>query len=421
MKNENLALAFNPAPSKIMHIDINSCFATIEQQANPLIREKPVVVAAYNSPNGTVLASSVEAKRFGIKTGMRVKDAKLFYPKVVVLTPDPWKYRNVHLALRKLVSSYTDDFHPKSIDEFVLNLSDYLDVSGKNIVEIAEEMRVRIKKEIGEWMMVSIGIAPNRYLAKTAAGIKKPNGLNEINIKNYHEVYSRLKLDDLCGIKFANCVRLARMNIKTVPEFYAASILNLKAAFNSIVGYYWYLRLRGWEIDSVPFGRRSYGNSYSLPKPLTTPRELSPILCKLVEKMGARLRKAHYKASGIHLAVSFRNGKFWHKGLSTKETFDSRDFFKQALALLLECPIRNPVRLLAVSCFNLRKDDSLQLELFCDMEKKENTVKAADKVNTRWGEYIVTSARMAQTEKYVPDRIAFGNVKELEEFTSPSV
>src|SRR3712207_7892577 len=97
-----MSLALNHNPPRIMHVDLNSCFATIEQQANPLLRGKPLVVAAYNSPNGTVVAPSIEAKRYGIKTGMRVWEAKLLYPTVIVRTPDPPKYRDVHLKFRKI-------------------------------------------------------------------------------------------------------------------------------------------------------------------------------------------------------------------------------------------------------------------------------------------------------------------------------
>src|SRR6266702_2828234 len=84
-------LQLNRNDPRIMHIDLNSCFATVEQQANPLLRGKPIVVAAYNSPNGCVVSPSIEAKRCGIKTGMTVRDAKLLYPQVIVKTPDPPK------------------------------------------------------------------------------------------------------------------------------------------------------------------------------------------------------------------------------------------------------------------------------------------------------------------------------------------
>src|SRR3990172_11297955 len=121
----NYELGFNPKPSTIMHMDLNSCFATIEQQANPMLRGKPVAVAAYTNSSGCIIAPSNEAKRYGIKTGMRVKDGKLLYPKLIVLPPDPWKYRTVHLQLKNLLLNYTEELVPESIDEFVLNLYIY--------------------------------------------------------------------------------------------------------------------------------------------------------------------------------------------------------------------------------------------------------------------------------------------------------
>ncbi len=412
-------LAFNPRPSTILHIDLNSCFATIEQQANPLFRGKPIAVAAYATPNGCILAPSIEAKRYGVKTGMRVKDGKLLYPSLIVLPPDPWKYRNVHLKLRKLISDYTADFHPKSIDEFVLNLERYPCLVASSMQQVAREIKSRIKKEIGDWLTVSIGIAPNRFLAKLASGLEKPDGLTEINKENFLEIYSKLNLVDLPYIKLQNAGRLNSMGIYKVTDFYKAPLWKLKAAFKSINGYYWYLRLRGWEIDNVAFGRKSYGNSYALPKPLVSVDELSPILAKLVTKMGARLRRAGYKARGVHVAIFYRDGKFWHRGISFPEDIsDSRDIFKKALKILSASPYREPVRNLAVSSFNLRKIDNLQLNLFSDVLIKVGVVKAVDKINERWGDFVITPARMLYlSREAIPDRIAFGGVKELEEFT----
>jgi DNA polymerase-4 len=417
-------LDFSSKPPTILHIDLNSCFATIEQQANPHLRGKPVAVAAYTTPSGCIVAPSIEAKKCGIKTGMRVKDGKALYPKLIVLPPDPWKYRNVHLALRKLISRYTADFTPKSIDEFVLDLEGYPSlVAGSlpaqaGMQQVAREIKSRIRREIGEWLTVSVGIAPNRFLAKLASSLHKPDGLDEINKENFLEVYSDLKLQNLPYIKLHNAIRLNSMGIYTVTDFYQAPLWKLKAAFESINGYYWYTRLRGWEIDSVVFGRKSYGNSYALPKPLSTPEELSPILAKLVTKMSARLRHAGYKAKGIHLAVSFRDGNFWHKGVTLPMAiFDTRDIYKKAFRILFACPYKKPVRDLAVSSFNLLKFGVTQLELFEDIVKKEKLAGSIDKINERWGDFVVTPARMLSAGNAVPDRIAFGGVKELEEFT----
>src|SRR4030066_819191 len=147
-------LGFNPKIPTILHIDLNSCFATIEQQANPHLRGKPVAVAAYTTPSGCIIAPSVEAKRYGIKVGMRVKDGKLLYPGLIVVPPDPWKYRNVHLSLRRILSDYTDKFVPKSIDEFVLNLEGYPCLQVSSMHEVGAEIKRRIKEEIGDWLSV---------------------------------------------------------------------------------------------------------------------------------------------------------------------------------------------------------------------------------------------------------------------------
>lgn len=407
-------LDFNPGPSTIMHIDLNSCFATIEQQANPLLRGRAVAVAAYTTSTGCIIAPSVEAKRYGIKVGMRVRDGKLLCPGLVVLSPDPGKYRDVHCKLRSLLADYTEKVIPKSIDEFVFKPT----CPPEAILAKGGEIKQRIKKEIGEAITVSVGLGPNRFLAKTASNLHKPDGLDEINKDNFLKVYSSLALTDLCGIKLRSALRLNSLGIYSVMDFYNASIWKLKAAFNSISGYYWYLRLRGFEVDDFASKRASFGNSFALPKPFEETRDLSPILQKLVVKMSSRLRKAGYKTKGIHLAISYRDGSFWHKGYKTfKVLFDSRDIYKRAYRLLLESPYKKPVREIAVSCFNLVKDNLLQLEFFEDMEKKTNLVRAIDRVNERWGSFMITPASMLGTNKYAPDRIAFGGVKELEEFS----
>jgi DNA polymerase-4 len=375
-----------------------------------------MAVAAYKSPSGCILAPSVEAKKLGIKTGMRVKDGKLLCPELIVLEPDPWKYRNVHLQFRKLLSTYVEIPVPKSIDEFVLNLEGFPSLK-KGPFWVGEDIKKRIKKEIGEWITVSIGIGPNRFLAKTASGLKKPDGLEIIDLKNYKEVFSKLELSDLCGIKTNNIVRLNKAQIFTVLDFYNAEPKALQNAFQSVVGYYWYSRLKGWEIDDVEFGRHSYGNSVALRENYQTPEELSPILLKLVEKMSGRMRKAGYRSRGVHISLLYKNGTHWHKGVSTDEyLFASGDIYKIAYKILNWSPYKYPVHTIAVSCFNLKKTGFVQLSMLEEVDKKERLTKALDQISEKWGNFVITPAKMLNTENTVKDRISFGGVKELEEF-----
>ena len=408
-------MEFNGNLPNIIHLDINSCFATIEQQANPRLRGKPIAVAAYDSPAGCIVAPSIEAKKYGVTVGMRVRDGKMLCPHLIVLTPDPAKYRNVHLQFRKLLENYTDKAIPRSIDEFVLDLEGY-PAYRKGMINVAREIKEKIKREIGGWLTVSVGISTNRFLAKVGAGLNKPDGLDVIDKNNFRDIYSKLSLVDLCGIKTRNAIRLNNAGVYTVLDFYKASVQKLKAAFGSILAYYWYVRLHGWEIDNVTFGRRSYGNSFALPKPLLRVEELAPILQKLTEKTGMRMRKAGYVARGVHLAIAYRDNSFWHKGVSLPDyIFDSRDIYKVAFKLLNMSPYRSPDRNLAVSCFNLERVKNMQLSFLEDFDKKQKLVNAIDLINERWGNFVITPGGMLGTDNVVIDRIAFGGVKELEE------
>ncbi len=183
-----MELRINHNPPHVMHIDLNSCFATIEQQANPLLRGKPVVVTAYDTPNACIVAPSIEAKRLGIHTGMRIREAWLLCREIIARMPDPPKYRDVHLKFCKIFKDYSPDVTPKSIDEAVIDFSDVLHLK-PDLVQIGREIKQRIRQEIGEWLVCSIGIATNMFLAKLAASLHKPDGLDVIDHRNVLAVY----------------------------------------------------------------------------------------------------------------------------------------------------------------------------------------------------------------------------------------
>ncbi len=394
-------MEFNRNLPRIVHLDINSCFATVEQQANPLLRDKPVVVAAYTTNSGCVLAASVTAKKLGIKTGMRVMDARLIYPKVVVLPPDPPKYRFIHNKIKNILKDYSTRVIPKSIDEFVFET-----VSLKP-QEVSLEIKRRIREEVGEYITVSIGISTNRYLAKVASNLQKPDGLSEINGDNIKEIFSKLKLTDLTGIKKGNSKRLNLFGIKTAMDFLEAPVPKLKLAFGGIGGLYWYLRLHGMEIDDFKSKRGMYGNSFAPPP--NKANQTLPILSKLSEKTGLRLRNANLKASGVHLFLQDRDGNSWHMGKKlNRDIFNSNDIYKEMNNLLSISPIKDNLRHVAISTFNLKPKNSLQLEIFSNVLKKDKLTNSLDFINTKYGDYTIYPARMINTKDIVKDRIAFG-------------
>ena len=400
-----------------MHIDLNSCFATVEQQAHPLLRGKPLVIAAYASNGGCVLSPSIEAKKLGIKTGMRVGEAKQIYPFVVVRTPDPPKYRDVHKKFEKIIGSYSSEVVPKSIDEIVIDFkgtryAEYC-FGDSPLIQVGHEIKKRMRGEIGEWISCNIGISTNRFLAKLASNLHKPDGLDVIDHSNLREIYGQVELMDLNGINTRFKARLNGAGIFTPLEFLDASIDTLKKiVFKSIAGYYWNVRLRGWETgaDTIESDRRTFGQSYALPKHLQG-RNIDPILMKLTEKMARRLRSANNAARGIFASCIYNDWSYWHKSHKIgTNLYATNEFFDRFKMLLDNQPSSKPIAKLSIGCFDLTNTHEIQNRLFETKQEKDwQIAKAMDKVNDNYGEYTVVFAPMHATNSLVIDRIAFGN------------
>ena len=401
-------MIFNPVPPTLMHVDLNSCFASVEQQANPLFRGRPLAVAAYTTGRGCILASSREAKVLGIKTGMSVGEGKSIYPKLIVLPPDPPKYRAVNRALFQVLSSYTPDISVESIDEMVLRVPDT-----RNMVYVAKEIKKRITSEIGEWLTVSIGISTNRYLAKVGSGLHKPDGLDVITAHNIQEILSRLRLEDLTGIKEGNANRLHLAGITTPLAFFMAPADELQRAFRSIVGYQWWVRLHGY--DDGQWGRglpKSFGQSFAMGHPHTPQEPQSrQILTQLVVKMGRRMRAGGFTARGIGISCYFRDHTSWSgRYIQKNPCFTDQDLYAHAVRLLGSAPARQ-IRILAVWTYQLSQTLYTQESLLEGDQKKQHLTQALDTIADRWGEFMVTPGRMINMEQKVLDRIAFGGVR----------
>ena len=438
-----MTTVFNLNPPRFLHIDLNSCFASIEQQANPGLRGKPVVVGAYTTDNGCILAASREAKKMGVKTGMRIWQAKKISSRVIVLPSDPEKYRFVSGQLLEVFQKYTPDVEMKSIDEAILDFSAFrhsgkhaLGVArpeslnntierswtsqddGQNLWDVALKIKQDIKINIGEWLTVSVGISTNSYLAKAAAGLQKPDGLVQIDSANIKEILGKLQLEDLPYIKRGNRTRLNCVGIYTCLEFYQADAQTLKRAFMSVVGARWWSWLHGFEIEGVTFGGRvpgvidkTIGHSYALSKPTNDDQELASLLCQLVEKMGRRLRAKGFLAGGIHIYCNLEGGSFWHHGEKLPvRLFESTDLFKAAWKVFSRRSKEPKVTLLAVNVFDLELYHGEQMSFFTAQTRKKELAAALDTINNRFGEWSIFSALSLGTRGKIHDRIAFGKL-----------
>lgn len=430
---------FNPSPPTIMHIDINSCFATIEQQANPRLRGKPTVVAAYAEDHGCILAASREAKAIGIGTGMRVREARTRCPFLEVLAPDPDKYRYINRALLAILESYSCNISVESIDEMVMDLAqtpalvthsralsalpyDVHETTKQAMQTIGREIKERIRKEIGEWITVSIGIAPNRYLAKIASGLHKPDGMDVITKETIVPILSSLQLEDLCGIKTGIATRLRTGGIYSPISLLLADAKTVARALHSIVGHHWWMRLHGYEdgsrYTSFTVGEReqkSFGHAHTLSTPLAPSHpELWQLLSQLVVKMGGRLRAARCMAKGVSISVSYGSyTDHWRaQELFTQPLYADGDLFNRSKSLLQQVPDR-PVRTLSVSCYKLTQDLYTQQSLLESDVRKEQVTRAVDQISARFGDFTVTPARMLRMKQKAVDRIAFGKIRDF--------
>ena len=409
-------LPLNTAPSHVMHVDLNSCYAIIEQQANPLIRNKPVGVAAYTSPGGFILASSYEAKRLGIGM-MRVREAQAICKDIIILPPDPEKYYDAHRRFRAVLECYTSDITPKSIDEFIVDFKGSKALrDGQNLTSVGYQIKRDIKASLGEYVTVNIGIAPNRFLAKVAAGLHKPDGLDVVTGKDIRDLYAKLELLDLPGINYRYKARLNLAGIFTPLEFLDAPMHKLKGeVFHSVVGYYWYLRLRGYEVDAVKFGTRSFGNDYAVGEKTDDPEKVERLLMKLCEKTGRRLRRHDYQAQGVFLGLGFENNTWWGKSKRTKSLiYSTQDIYLHIVKILrgVEFPAR--VTHINIAVFDVVPATPVQLGLFDGTRLDTHSLaRASDKINDKYGEFTVVPATMANMEQIIIKRVPFGSVRDV--------
>ena len=191
----------NKEKPMIMFIDLNSAFATAEQQAHPTLRGKPMGVTNRISKECCVIAASYEAKALGIKVGMRLSDAKAICKDFIMLETDAPKYHQVYQKLVRIMKDYSPKMWMKSIDEGVIDFHGMEPtLNGRTLVDIGYEIKQRVRDEIGDWMKINVGIGTNVFLAKQAASWHKPDGLDVIDHRNLKKFYAERTLLDLTGI-----------------------------------------------------------------------------------------------------------------------------------------------------------------------------------------------------------------------------
>lgn len=406
---------YNSERSLVMHIDLNSCFATVEQQARPMLRGKPVAIVNRRTEHTAIITASYEAKEHGVKVGMKLRDAKALVPDLIALESDPAKYRYVYHRLLAIMQDYSAHVTMKSIDEGVIDFHDSTaTMAGRDLQDIGYEIKQRLKDEIGIWMRCNVGISTNRFLAKTAASLHKPDGLDEINASNLRDIYNTLKLTDLTGIAMHNAARLNAVGIYTPLQFLDAEENTLqKIVFKSIVGSQWYQRLRGVEVDDRESDVKRVGRQYVLERFDLSFEEILQRLHHLSESIGARMRMQKKAARGVYVYAKTKEREYWHASfMATSAFYTDQTIYTLVRKLFMQAPMN--LREIGIHCYELQPLGENQLSLFEDsIVRAQHIAGAIDDINKRYGDRTLHSADTLGTGIYVHTKIPFGSTRYL--------
>ena len=382
----------------IMHLDMNAFFASVEQQTNPELRGKPIAV--IGTGRTVVTTASYEARAFGVKTGMNTWQARQACPQIIFVVGDNRKYADTSTKIIATMRDYTPQIEVFSIDEAFLDLTGSLKLFG-SAESIAYQLKARIRHVFG--LTCSIGIAPNKLLAKLASDMQKPDGLTIIAPERVSEVLERLPVKELCGIGKKVEKQLADLNIFTCGELGRASVDRLKRRFG-INGERLVMMGRG--VDDSPVippeeedEVKSVGHSMTLAQDVTGRDSLAKYVLQLAEMVGRRARRYHVTGKTVHLTI--RYGDFTTVGKQqtrSSPTNQSDEIYRDAMAILDTFDLTQPVRLVGVRITSLTHHAD-QLPLFEQERKAALLAAAMDEANDRFGEFAVTFASVMETEE----------------------
>ncbi len=411
-----MQLPFNRAQPEIMHIDLNSCFATVEQQARPLLRNRPLGVTNRNTAFSCIIAASYEAKALGVKVGMRSDEAQRLAPGLIIVETDPPKYHYVYQKLMAIMRSYSPNVTMKSIDEGVIDFHDTREhINLRPLADIGMEIKQRLRDEVGSYMKCNVGIAPNRFLAKQAASLHKPDGLDIINHSNLRSTLDSLSLRDLSGIAERNEARLNAAGIYTPLQFLDASSETLhRLVFHSVCGDDWYQKLRGWEVDNHESQIRSVGRQYVLEDSHLSREAVNARLAYLCESTGARMRSKALCARGILVYARYSSGDSWYNRKMFKTTFYSNaEIYRRAILVFNRRPPDGDVKEIGVTCYGLEASSSNQMSLLDEVNKERWLSDTIDAINHEYGDFTVTFASSFSSRDIVKQKIPFGSTQYL--------
>ena len=437
-----MSSAAQPDLFAFLHIDLNSFFASVEQQLHPEYRNKPTGVVPTMADTTSLIAASYEAKALGIKTGTRVSEAKRICPDIILVNGDHSTYAEYSHKIVAAVERVCPVAHTPSIDEMVCQLMGR-ERNPPAARQISLAIKQAIKDDVGETLRCSIGMASNRYLAKIASDMQKPDGLIGLLPSQLPGSIARLALRDLPGIGTRIEVRLNAKGIRTMPELLALDRPAMHALFDSVWGDRMYHWLRGAtsEVtgdDGAPLPselQKSLGHSHVLAPEHRSPEGSWAVAHKLLHKAAMRLRMEKFFTGSLavtikysltstqatHLARSEKVKKhlsgITQSGWGMEARFRSCQDTLSLLEALQGCWKQSPTGpehqkpfFVGVTLRNLIPEADVQTSLFEEPGNRNQLSATMDKLNLKYGHTTLHFAGMLPARDSAPTRIAFTQI-----------
>jgi DNA polymerase IV len=416
MREANESVGLEGEPVNWLFLDLNSYFASVEQEVRPELRGRPVGVVPVVTDSTVCIAASYEAKAFGVRTGTGVKDAKRLCPAIRLVEARHELYVQYHHRIVEAVESCVPVTIVASIDEMACQLM------GRerpicNALQLAAKIKRTIRERVGSTLRCSVGLAPNRFLAKVASDMQKPDGLTVVRFSQLPGNLYGLKPNALPGIGPRMNRRLEQRDIFTMEQLCALSEAQMRGVWGSVVGERFWHWLRGADFEEVSSEpQKSIGHQHVLPPELRSMQGANGVGQKLMHKAGVRLRRLRMWAGGVSVYVRlspWRGGKFWEAHTRIAECQDTISLLETFHKLWKGCPMGKPV-MVGVSLYDLVPDSLHTAGLFPEEQKRSQLSRAIDSINAKYGSNALYLGGVHHVREAAPTRIAFSSIPEFD-------
>ena len=379
---------------KIIHVDMDAFYASVEQRDDPTLLMKPVVVGGKPNSRGVVCAASYEARKFGIHSAMPMAEAFQRCPHAVFLPVNIPKYHEVSLQIRQIFMTYTPIVEPLSLDEAFLDVTGSTSLFGPaNTIALA--IKLRIQQELN--LTASVGVACNKFLSKIASDLRKPDGFVVVEPNRVQEFLDPLSVDRIWGVGKKTSEQLHKLNIRTVRDLRRLEQGYLTQLFG-VLGSQLYQLAQGIDDRPVESDRvaKSIGRETTFATDTVDREVLETALLKLAVDIGRRLRKEAFSGKTITLKVRYGDFRTVSRSHTLSQATDLDDvIYKEACNLFREVSLKQPLRLIGLTLHNLTNKLERQLSLFSVPQKDNETLtKVIDLLKAKYGEKSITRARL---------------------------